>query len=74
MRPLESSLALASTVALDPATGAYAALADMTTVRAYPGFVALLDGRLMAVEGQTSSGSPGITSVETYTLGTNTWR
>ena len=46
----------------------------MTTVRAYPGFVALRDGRLMAVEGQTSTGSLGITSVETYTLGSDTWR
>ena len=65
---------LASAVALDPATGVYTALASMGSARSYFGFVTLLDGRLMAFEGQTLSALNGTPGVETYTVGADLWR
>ena len=61
-------------VALDPTAGTFATLANMPTARAYPAFVALLDGRLMAAEGQTAATNYGINTVETYTVASNSWR
>jgi N-acetylneuraminic acid mutarotase len=65
---------LATAVALDPISGSYATLSSMGTARSYFGFVTLLDGRLMAIEGETPSQTTGTSSVETYSVGADAWR
>jgi N-acetylneuraminic acid mutarotase len=69
------SLAIARTLwSLDPVTRQYRTLALMPAARVYFGLSTLLDGRVVAVGGGATTSGSYLTSVNTYSPGTDTWR